>query len=295
MNDPTLDEAISMVQAVNSLHDNTASFFNESGHQPSPNSKAALELRTFQRPESVATAFSQGAVLIEVAADQLMAFIKTVSQPAQSIAPWTCTRALIESAALAAWLLDPTLDIRTRVQRSFAFRYEGLSQQVKYAHAARINADLASQRIDQVEGVALGLGFSRVENRQRERIGIAQQMPSITDLVNQTLDEKKTYRLLSAVAHAHPWALQQLSFQRIYGESLQFPDSITDGENAHPMEKSLSTLSVAFLCLKSAYVFARPVWFRCLLLGWDSERLRSILNNAFDSFGSQQPKRRFWE
>jgi hypothetical protein len=233
-------------------------------------------------------------VLIEVAADQLMAFIKTVSQPAQSIAPWTCTRALIESAALAAWLLDPSLDIRTRVQRSFAFRYEGLSQQVKFAHAARINADLAS-RIDQVEGVALGLGFSRVENQRRERIGIAQQMPSITNLVNQTLGEEETYRLLSAVAHAHPWALQQLSFQRVHGERIRLPDSITDGVNAPRIEKSLSTLSVAFLCLKSAYVFARPVWFRCLLFGWDSERLRSILNNAFDSLGFQQPNRRFWE
>ena len=215
MNDPTLDEAISMMQVVNSLHDNTTRFFNESGHQPSPNSKAALELRTFQRSESVVTAFSQGAVLIEVAADQLMAFSKTVTQPAQSIAPWTCTRAVIEAAALAAWLLDPSLDIRTRVQRSFAFRYEGLSQQVKFARAARSNADLAraAQRIDQVEGVALGLGFSKVENQRKERIGIAQQMPSITDLVNETLGEEETYRLLSAVAHAHSWALQQTKFQ----------------------------------------------------------------------------------
>src|SRR5512143_1723492 len=98
MNDPTLDDAIRMMQAVNSLHDNTGQFFNECGHRPSPNSQAASELLAFQRRESVATAFSQGAVLIEVAADQLMAFIKTITQPAQSIAPWTCTRALIEAS-----------------------------------------------------------------------------------------------------------------------------------------------------------------------------------------------------
>ncbi len=209
MTNPTLDEAIRMVQALNSLHDDTGRFFNESGHQPSPNSQAALELRAFQRPESVITAFSQGAVLIEVAADQLMAFTKIVTQPAQAIAPWTCTRALIEASALAAWLLEPSLDARTRVQRSFAFRYEGLSQQVKFARVAGTNADVArvTHRIDQVEDVALGLGFSRVENQRGERIGIAQQMPSITELVNQNLGEEETYRLLSAVAHAHPWAL----------------------------------------------------------------------------------------
>src|SRR5687768_9940331 len=103
------------------------------GHTPVSGSIAELELQTFPRAESVHTAQSQAWMLLEVAADQLTAFLKTVSEPLETIAPYTCVRSLLEAAALASWILDPTIDVRTRVSRSLALRYEGLVQQLKWA------------------------------------------------------------------------------------------------------------------------------------------------------------------
>jgi hypothetical protein len=293
MNPVTPDDVPLMVQVLRNLHDEIGRFLNEYGDQPSPNSLAAVELRTFQRPESLTTTYSQGSILVEVAADQLMAFTKTVTEPVQTVAPWTCVRAVIESCALAAWLLDPNLDARTRVQRSFAFRYEGLIQQVKFGRASGNEAGTAkaTARIDEVERVALGLGFSREKNRKGKRIGIAQQMPNITDIVAQTLDEEAVYRMLSAMAHAHHWALQQLSFQRVEDGNAYGIEGNADGGSVHLTEKNLEPISIAFLCNKAANTFAKPIWYKCQLFGWDIEYLRGILDSAFTGLGLQRAGR----
>jgi hypothetical protein len=121
----TRDDVIRMVQSLMTLHADLAGFYNTSGPRPAPNSQADIELHTFSRAESVETAYSQGEVLIEAAADNLAAFTKTVTEPVQTIAPWICVRALMEASALASWFLDPRIDARTRVERSLAFRHEG--------------------------------------------------------------------------------------------------------------------------------------------------------------------------
>lgn len=284
----TRDNILHTVRALRDLHDEIGGFLNGYEHKPSPNSQAALELRTYQRPESLTTAYSGGSVLIEVAADQLIAFAKTVTEPVQTIAPWTCVRAVLESSALATWMLDPNIDARTRVQRSLAFRYEGLSQQAKYGRASDDKAATAKviARIDEIERGALGLGFPRVENKKGKRIGIAQRMPSITDIIAQALDEEASYRLLSAMAHAHPWALQQLSFRQIgSNDTLLAEESIASGR-IHLVEKNLEPLAVAFLCNKAANAFARPILYETQLFGWDTARLRSILDSALGSLGA---------
>lgn len=281
MKDVTRDDVIRMVQTLRNLHDKAGAFLNEYREQPDSNSLAARELHTFQDQESVRTAYSQGGLLIEVAADHLMAFTRLATEPVQTIAPWTCVRGVIESCALATWLLDPSLDVRMRLQRSFAFRFEGLSQQVKCLRTVGDQADIkkALQRIDDVERKALGLGFSRVENRRGERIGIAQRMPSITDVVSFTLEEEFAYRLLSAMAHAHPWALQQLSFRRV------------DDDTDIKLTKSVEPVVIAYLCEKSARAFSKSIWHKAQLFGWDMERLGNILDATFDNLGVRRTER----
>lgn len=283
----TLDDVSRMIRTLRDLHDGLGQFLTGCGHQPSSGSQAAAEFRTFQRSESLETAYSQAGVLIEVAADQLMAFIRSVTEPVQTIAPWTCVRAIIESSAPAAWLLDPSLDARTRVQRSFGFRYEGLAQQVKFARASGDEPATAKAitRIDDVERVAVELGFSRVENQRGRRVGIAQQMPSITDLVAQALDEEATYRLLSAVAHAHLWAVQQLSFRRIEDENAWLIPEDAGVGSAHLLEKSLRPESAALLCSRAASAFVKPIRHKCQLFGWDMEQLNDMLGSALSSLG----------
>jgi hypothetical protein len=284
MNVVTRHDVTQMTQALYHLHEESGRFLNECGHQPSETSTATTELSTFQEPESVKTVYAQGSALIEVAADHLMAFVRVTTEPVQTMAPWTCVRAIIESGALAAWLLDPGIDVRTRVQRSFAFRYEGLRQQVKFGRASGNEPDTekAIARIDVVEDAALKLGFSQVRDRRDRRIGIAQQMPPTTQLVSEVLGEEATYRLLSAIAHAHPWALQQSSFRKV------------DSKDNHFFEKNLESIAVAFLSITAANSFSKPVWYKCQLFGWDVKRLESIFNSAYDSLGINPEAGRFW-
>jgi len=296
MHSITPEKALQMGQSLRELHDATALFLNQSGNQATVSSQASRELSTFVSPDLLITAYSQASILIEATADQLIAFTKTISEPAQTIAPWTCVRAQIESGAIASWLLDPEIDAKTRVQRSLAFRYEGLDQQIKFGRAIGDNSSVskALKRIDQVEQSALALGFSRVENRNKERIGIGQQMPSVTAIVKATLDEEANYRLLSAAIHGHSWALQHLSFRLVTNTNIRSAEKTTDAPNALFLEKHLDPLAVAFLCLTAANVFAKTIWNKCRLFGWDLDDLGNILNTSFDSMGFTAGKR-FWQ
>ena len=261
-----------------------------------PSSPADLELHSFSRPESLVTAYSQGGILIEVAADQLMALTKTLTEPAQAIAPWTCVRAIIESCALSSWLLCPDIDPKIRVQRSLAFRYEGLLQQLKFVHAEKFDKvaiTTITSRIDEVEQVALKLGFSRILDKNSKRIGIGQEMPNITSLVQVELDEESLYRILSAIAHAHPWALQQLSFRQINNDNFNFVDGSEDNAKVHTYEKNLDLPFVIFLCHKAVINFTKPVWYQCKLLGWDQKELKEYFETTFASLGIKDEKK-FW-
>lgn len=283
----TRDDALRVVQALRELHDKTGQFLNECGMHPSADSRAAAELRTYQRPESLETAYSQGSMLADAAADQLMAFTKTVSEPIQTIAPWTCVRAVVEAAALAAWLLDPAVEASERVQRSFALRYEGLSQQVKFARAAgnESEATIAAARIDEVERVAISLGFPRLENRKAHRTGIAQHMPSVTYVIARTLDKEATYRLLSPVTHAHHWALLQTSFRKTEEHETYYTEDSAERASVRLFKKSLPPIGVAFLSKEAMCAFSTPIQHKCSLFGWDADRFERILDSAIVAMG----------
>lgn len=286
MNSLSRDDVIKVIQAIREYHDQVGQFLNDSGHLPAANSKGAQELSSFVRPESVSTALAQGTVLIEVAADNLMAFTKTVKEPIQSIAPWVCLRAVIEASALATWLLDPTAAAKDRVQRSLALRYEGLSQQVKFGEAAGVDdADSVVKRIEEVEHLALSLGFSALRDRRGRRSGIGQPMPSTTELIAQNLDEEAAYRLLSAMAHAHHWALVKLGFRET-DEQVTLGDASGGGRAfRHALEKNLSPTNVLYLATTGFQVFSKPVKNLCTLYGWDSERLEAIHAAASAAIG----------
>lgn len=284
----TPSDALRMVQVVHNLHEETARLLNEYGHKPLAHSRADCELQSFPRRESVMTAYSQGTSLIEVVADHAIAFTRTVTEPVLSIAPWTCIRALIEASALACWLFDLKIDVRMRIQRSLAFRYEGLSQQVKYVRAMQGEGSSFIKkvvaRIEDVEHIALKLGFLKVENRKRERIGIGQQMPGTTEIVRNMLNEEPNYRLLSAVAHAHHWVLQQLSF-RLSDEQGNSLEEVEDQDKGRFLEKNIEPSAVAYLCALAGKYFAKPLKYKFILFGWNVRRLEDILDAAFAELG----------
>jgi len=278
------EDAVRGVHALKTLHNSTADFLNEYGHEPAAESQAAIELEEFQQPTFVQTAYSQGGVLLEATADQLMTVVEALSEPVQTIAPWSSSRAVLETSALASWLLDTEIGAKERVRRSFAFRFEGLTQQKKLVRIAGTADDLAKnkQRIDKVEQDALNLGFGRVENRKGRRIGIGQQMPSTTDLIADMLDEEITFRLASAITHAHPFALQQVSFRKV-GDP--------ENDDLNFIEKSLKPVVVIYLCGKTAKAFASAVQVRFKLLGLYSEQLDEAIHSSLQEIGIDQSQK----
>lgn len=285
MNITTRDDACRMRDVIFTLHSEIEKLLNEYGKIPLPKSQAHLELDTYSRQESVETVLTQGNTLIEVAADQLMAFCKTITEPIQTISPWTCVRSLLESSALAAWLLDPSAKIDTRIQRSFSFRLEGLKQQLKYLIAIEAQTDEIYARIVEVEGVALGIGCPQMLDKKGRRTGATQKMPSVTEIIKISLNEEADYRMLSAIAHGHLWAIQQLSFSPVKNED----------DKTGTFEKNLEPDSASYLCLKAVRVFARPVWYKSQLFGFDSKRLAEIFDSAFDNLGVNEDNCRFWK
>ena len=275
----SVSEFANLRAALAELRDKLALRVAPYGHTPVPGSIAELELQTFPRAESVHTAHSQAWMLLEVTADQLTAFLKTISEPLETIAPYTCIRSLLEAGALASWILDPTVDVRTRVSRSLALRYEGLVQQLKWAKAAGEDPRKAQRRLDRIVAVANTLGYAPIKDRRGRHCGAGQRMPSVTALVGGMLQEEALYRLLSAVAHGHQWALQQLSFEK----APQFDTvSAISGTKLTGFTKGASIDSMALLILVAASTFARVVWNQALYLGWDSNLLRTLLEEQFD-------------
>ena len=281
--------AINLVNILERLIDATGQYINQYSIYPEKGSQAYNELKTFSREESVHTSHSQGSSFVEVSADHIMALIKTISEPVQTIAPWVCLRSALESAALATWMLDPSIDARTRVKRSFALRYEGFTQQAKIARALKDNTFLKKieARIDEVEQLALSLGYEKVINKNNKRIGIAQNMKSLTNIVRDSLNEEATYRYLSAITHANFWALQQASFQEVDESDVD----MTLMPHTKIFEKSMSPTIIACLCITAAIVFSKPIWFKSKLFGWDLDQIRSILDRNFDALGIDKPMR----
>jgi hypothetical protein len=284
----TYEQAVKALRATQQLHDRIEAFFNAQELEPKEDSLAARELQAFERSESLLTAYSQGISLIEVAADHLMALTRTVAEPAQTIAPWTMARAVLESSALSCWLLDNKITARQRVGRSLALLYEELVQQAKFGQAASLlgETDSVKAKIEETEAIAEGLGFPKVRNDRGRRTGIGQVMPSITDVIRETLKEEANYRLLSAMTHGHHWAVSQLGF-RVTGETELQKNKV------FLKEKNITVEAVLWLFGNVARYFAQPTKFRFELYGWDLLQLKAILDDAFHQIGIPSDSK-FW-
>lgn len=275
----TYEQAMNAVNMVQQLHDKTGTLFESQGLDPNNNSIAANELQNFKRPKSVLTAYSQGGSLIDIAADHLIAFTKTITEPAQSIAPWTITRSVLEASALSSWLLDPKIETHERVKRSLALRYEGLSQQAKFLQSIGQSTEIIKKRIDEIELMAGELGFPKLRNKEDERTGIGKVMPNVTEIIRDTLNQESNFRLYSAMAHSHSWAYTQLSYRKVDEGISQESDTVL-------FEKHLSLELVWVLCGSVARYFSQPIRYKCELFGFDLISMNTIIGDVFKSIGT---------
>jgi hypothetical protein len=229
--------------------------------------------------------------LIESGSDHLSAFAKILVEPIEITAAWTCIRSMLESCALAAWLLDPEIVAQARASRVFALRYEGMDQLLKLGRAMSAPAaDLAAQeaRFDVLEKDALALGFAPVVNGKGKRIGVGEKMPSTTDLIKTVLNEETNYRMLSGVAHGHHWAIRELC----YVASVENDEQI-GGTFTKAFKKIISVDKVALLTLCGLKAFIRALWNQCRYFGWNSLQFEEVFENVADRLEMTNPGR-FW-
>lgn len=292
---PDLDDGYitSLRDAVTRLYDGTADLYAKQGDQPNPGSLADKEIRASPRPESIITACSIATQLIEYSGEHLTTFVKTLTEPIEPLAAWTCVRSMLESCALSAWMTDPTIDHQERVARTFAHRYEGLEQQLRFGRVASVQPtelDALEQRIDEVEKNAIALGYPRIQNFKGKRMGIGQRMPGATEIIKLMLDEEKMYRLLSAIAHGHSWAIMQLGFKPVNPAA---GAATIGGIGVKCLEKQVLVKGMAYLGLGGAKAFVRPLWYLWTYMGWDRVPLTVLLDNVFDQLQAKD-RTRFW-
>lgn len=278
--------------ALARLYDDAGAFIKSSGSVPAAGSQAETEHANYVRPQSVVTAHALGTQLLEYVGDHLTAFVKLITGEIDVIATWTCVRSMLESSAISAWLLDPEIGAHIRVGRTFAHRYEGLMQQLKFGRATNQSpTEIAAleAHINKVEADAIAAGFPPVQNTGGQRIGIGQVMPGATEIIRRVLNEEPAYRLLSAVANAHHWALMRINF-------LVAPGSTAvdlGGFKAHRLEKVVNAQALGYLGARVLFAFIRPLWNQCQYFGWDRLKLEEIVETAADKM-HLKGEPRFW-
>lgn len=279
--------------ALTELHDGAANLYAKHGNQPSCGSLADREVSESPRPESIITAMSIAQLLIEYSSQNLATFVKTLTDPIQPLAACACVRSMLEPCALSAWMTDPTIDHKERVARVFGYRYEGLQQRLKLARvasAASTDQDVLEQRIDDVENTAIALGYLPVCNSKGKRIGIGRRMLGTTEIITQMLEQETMYRILSAVAHGHHWALRQLGFKLV--NPTDGAASVA-GVDVTCFEKHLFVPVMAYCGHGAAMALAKSLWNWWSYLGWDCTPLSTLLDNVFDQLQPRQSTR-FW-
>lgn len=244
--------------AIARFHDDTAAVVNQGGLRPLEGSQAYEEWSSREAgDELLGTAFTQAHLLLESAADHMASVERLIHNPIQTIAPWTCARGCIESAAFGCWLLDPTVGVNVRIARSLAFRFKGIDERLKTERLLG-NTEAAAyshERIEYLESLAIDLGFKPILDSNGSRKGVGVRMPSATHCIRDQLGMELEFRLFSSLAHSHPAAISTFGFRA------------TDPAAPLMLEKDLSGPAAALLLSRSAQAVHAIVRRRALLFG----------------------------
>lgn len=284
-----LQEWFRIREALDRFHTEIAILVQRADSLPADGSPAKRDAAAFARPISVHTVCSQAIFWVEVAGEHLTGFLKTVSEPCETTAPWVSVRALLEACALGTWLLQPELEVSERVARSIGIRYKGQDELRKLLEVGEgMDSQVAVQRLDHLEATALELGYAQLRSARDRRTGAGTRVPPTTELVREQLNEEFLYRLASAVAHSHLWAIQQVGFRLVEPA----PDAPADPD-FRGMAKTVRPEFFVYLAQAAAQSIGRLLWYLCLYFGWNREDWATALERLFDVL--QVPDEgRFW-
>ena len=276
--------------ALTTLYGGVAPLRGEIDGDPVFGSPFARELSAAKRRESLGSARSIAAMLLEAGGEHMMAFVSSIRAPMLPIACWTSIRSMLEPCARAAWMLEPGIGAETRIKRTFAIRFDGMEQDLKFARAMNQPLGAIKKQIEDVERDAVALGYPKLRDRRNRRIGIGMKMPLATEIVREVLDEEGAYRIFSAVEHGQTGTIRQLSYAAVpsSGSTLQ-----VGGASATPFLKTVDPDRMAWLGVIAAKAFANSVWNEFTYAGWETDPLRKMFEKTFDLLEARQDVR-FW-
>jgi len=210
-----------------------------------------------------------------------------VDQKIFSVAPWSCARGLIEAASLCTWIFEKSIDAGERVSRSLSLRYASLNEQMKLARYDS-NDEIIEQinrRIEEIEDIAVRLGYDLIRDRNNRRIGIGQKKPSITALAEQQFGQEKLYRILSGMAHSNYTSLTSLSFTR---EDI-------DRKGGAAIREAVPITYQEMLVSQAATIFVKCIWLKIIHYGFDAAKAALLFEKLYDDLKlSDQNNNRFW-
>lgn len=280
---------IRMRGALKEFCDFTSVYFHEQGNLPAAGSQALAETASSPRPQSLGSSWPLAIQLIELAADHLLVFCKTIKDPVEIMAAWTCVRSMLESCSLAAWFVDPKIDAHTRVGRVFAHLYQGSIHQQKFMraignHETEIQAE--KDRIDRYEAELTALGYPRVPPVGK-RMGLCEEMPHATAIIESVLGEGNMYRLMSAVAHGHFWAIHKIGYTAT-GDNAE-----VGGVTMATFDRTIDFNGLGLLGHIAMKALATPVWNLAHYFGWNVLKVEEIFENTADKLIVKE-ELRFW-
>jgi len=260
------------------------------GNRPNADSQAVAEFAKCADSEAPRTLYSQAGIALVVAGDNMFALDRVLTEPVMSFAPWVLGRTILEAASLAMWLLDPTVDLETRMSRSMSLRLSHLRDQATYARTAprrQVEAEdqlthavsHVAERVKSIEMQGRQLGIPLKRDKKGRLIGFGCGMPPATQLAD-IFGEASTYRLLSGLAHGRMWAQLALGMRRTRSDE-------------PAVEQHVTPVAALFLVVCAVEWFSRPAWNYFQLNGWDVIRLAATLERAYDQVGLGEHTR-FW-
>ncbi len=252
------------------------------GFDPMPGSPASQEIKSFQRRESIETAFSQGRQIFEAARDHWAALDYLVNSGKFACAPWDTARSVLESTAQSMWLLDLDIDAVRRVERSLFLRDRVIQSQIIYARKRKdTSMELRSQeRRKEVASIAEELGYNVKYKEDGTVKSFVLEDSSYSKIVEKQFGETELYSELSGITHSDYVILTILGFVEDSGVHCM----AVKKEEQQALLKQLST----FYC--------KAVWQFVCQYGYSNDaRISVLLEEFYGKMGiSDNSEDRFW-
>ena len=259
--------------------------------EPAVASVAAKELAGTSNPEPLRTAYSFGVQSLVAAGDHCFALDRVLRPSAHSHAPWTLARGVLEGSSAAKWLLDPSLEVHTRLARSMSRRLSSLREQQKFLEGMARRPELpgsdslvrdishTEDRIEAVISQAEELGVPEKRSKDGKLLSFGEGMPSKVKLVELSFGDASMYRLLSGAAHGEPWATMIVSLRRVPGKLA--------------VTQHLDPDAVSYLVGACMTWLGQATWNYFALNGWDLQDLAQLLEGQYQRAGIS-PRLWFW-